>query len=312
MTEERPSTPEVNGASSGLGDGVVACIDAGGSSTRLRAARAGRVIHTGWGGPANPTAVDAQTLRRSFADALQGCPPPDCLLAAVAGAGSQRTQGEIRSLLLEFFPHCDVTVVPDFVGAFWSCPRGTDACILAGTGSAVVSPSPDSTGWAVSGGRGWILGDYGSAADLGRALLAAYADDPDSWPPWVAGRVAELYGSGEWRSLVRLVQNSTSPARDLALAAPLLTELAENGSQAAVTLLEVAMNRLAVITGRHLRRYVAAKQPTVGLVGGVWTSPVARSAFLRGLAQQVPETFAVADDGIEPIDRLLRHVMGVW
>lgn len=288
---------------------VVACIDAGGSHTRMRAARAGAVIHRGLGGPANPTAVDAALLRRSFADAVEGCPAPDRLLAAVAGAGSAHTQAQIRELLNGFFPDCRITVVPDWIGAFWSCAPGTEVCVLAGTGSAVISAGPDGVGWELSGGRGWLLGDAGSGADLGRALLSSYVDDPEAWSDQLAARLDRLYGVHEWRGLVGSLQASPSPARDLAVAAPLLTELAEAGNQLAVELLEARMDELARIMARHLTRHVGSDRPTVGLVGGVWSSSAARSAFLRCLDRHAGGAFALADDGVEPIERLLRWVL---
>ena len=114
-------------------DVTYACIDAGGTRTRMLASRDGRVIFRGHGGPANPTAVDDATLHSSIADATRGCPPVDSLLAAVAGAGSQATQERIRGLLKEVFPQAAIQVVPDYAGAFWSSPPGTDLCIIAGT-----------------------------------------------------------------------------------------------------------------------------------------------------------------------------------
>jgi N-acetylglucosamine kinase-like BadF-type ATPase len=288
---------------------LLACIDAGGSRTRLHAARGEATVYRGRGGPANPTAVDAGTLRQSFAEAVAGCPEPDALLVAVAGAGSEKTQRSIRDLLCEFFPSSRIAVVPDYVGAFRSCPAGTDLCVIAGTGSVVVSQPRAGGRWRLSGGHGWLLGDHGSAVDLGRTLLSAYVDDPGSVPEAAADEVLRTYQVADWRGLIRRLQASASPAHDLALAAPILTGLADAGHDLAQSLVESAMDRLAATTARHIRTYIDAAEPIVGLVGGVWSGRSARDAFVRRLEIVSHGVAAVADDSIEPVDRLLRHVL---
>src|SRR5262249_47577599 len=78
-------------------------------------------------------------------------------------------------------PGADSQGAPDYVAAFLAAPRGTDACIVAGTGSVVCSRAADG-GYRVSGGRGWILGDHGSAARLGRAALEHFVNHPAAVP----------------------------------------------------------------------------------------------------------------------------------
>ncbi len=77
--------------------GVVVGIDAGGSSTRVRAVDRGVVVHEGVGGPGNPIAADRPTLRDSYRTALAGCPPASRVVACVSGAGGAEERDQIRT-----------------------------------------------------------------------------------------------------------------------------------------------------------------------------------------------------------------------
>ena len=90
------------------------------------------------------------------------------------------------------------SVAPDYVAAFLAAPRGSDVCIVAGTGSVVCSRADDGS-FVVSGGRGWILGDHGGAARLGRAALEHYVTDPEEVPAGFTAAVAALTGGRDWR-----------------------------------------------------------------------------------------------------------------
>lgn len=190
--------------------GVVVGIDAGGSSTRARAVDRGAVVHEGVGGPGNPIAADRQTLLDSYGAALAGCPPARRVVACVSGAGGAAERDQIRALLTELLPGARIEVHPDYVAAVAAAPDRTDVTVIAGTGSLICSRSTDGT-FAVSGGRTWILGDHGSAARLGRALLEWYCNDPDSAHGEFAPHVARAVGDSDWRQIVKLIR--AAPAR---------------------------------------------------------------------------------------------------
>lgn len=286
-------------------------IDAGGTSTRARAVRAGTVVHNGRGGPGNPRAVDAEVLRMSYAHALRGCPTPDRIVAAVAGAGSASMQDQVTCVLSELYPRSNVTVTADYVAAYHALPPDTHVCVIAGTGSAVCSRRADGE-WLIGGGRGWILGDHGSAARLGQALLEWYVEDPDTAPPNVAGVLLQALGTADWRQLVAQVHSASAPAARLAAVAPVLTELAERGHKQACALLAEQMNALARTTVKHALRLrqqePSASEPLrAGLVGGVWRSPAAVEAFTRALAAHGGAAVALprGATAVDPIDGAL-------
>jgi N-acetylglucosamine kinase-like BadF-type ATPase len=267
---------------------VVVGIDAGGTSTRARAVRRGRVVHEGSGGPGNPATAGAATMRDSFAAALRGCPTPGRVVAAVAGGGHHEVQGIVRRVIADLYPGVPLVVTPDYVAAYHTLPPTTDVCVIAGTGSVVCSRRRDGS-WLVDGGRGWILGDAGSAARLGQALLRWYVEDPGAAPEALIDAIARLFGTATWRDLVQQVHSSPAPAAWLARASPVLTAMAEQGDARAASIVRREMKALVATTVRQAQRIRAGegldenRQVRVGLVGGVWTSRATKAAFRAAL-----------------------------
>jgi N-acetylglucosamine kinase-like BadF-type ATPase len=287
-------------------DDVVLGIDAGGSRTRARATRHGKVIYEGAGGPGNPFTTDLETLHASYLAALGGCPLPARVAACVSGAGRESRRAQITALLTDRFPGADVLVVPDYVAAFLAAPAGTDVCVVAGTGSVVCSEAADGT-YPVSGGQGWILGDHGSATRLGRAALEQFVADPASANPSFTVAVEREFGASDWRLVVSAVSSARNPAPLLARAAPLLTAAAESSVPWAVDCLDAEMTTLAATAAGHIERHLSgAAELSVALSGGVWSSPLARSALIAALAQRCRCPVRVTRSSRDPVEGAVR------
>ena len=264
---------------------VVVGIDAGGSATRARATRQGAVVYEGSGGPGNPLTADSKTVRASYRTALAGCPAAATVAACVSGTRGQAQRDQIAGLLAGRFPGADIQVAPDYVAAFLAAPEGTDACVVAGTGSVVCSRTADG-GYRVSGGRGWILGDHGSAARLGRAALEHFVTHPAAVPAPFAAAIGEIFGDNDWRSVVRAVQTARNPAPLLARAAPLLTAAAQAQQRWATEQLDAEMTALAATVAGHIEQHIQGMpEVRVALCGGVWASQAARSSLTSALAR---------------------------
>jgi N-acetylglucosamine kinase-like BadF-type ATPase len=264
---------------------VVVGIDAGGSRTRARATRQGAVVYEGSGGPGNPLTADSETVRASYRAALAGCPPAVTVAACVSGTRGRAQREQIAGLLAGRFPGADIQVAPDYVAAFLAAPTGTDACIVAGTGSVVCSRAADGS-YQVSGGRGWILGDHGSAARLGRAALEHFVNHPATVPAPFAAAIGEIFGDSDWWSVVRAVQTARNPAPLLARAAPLLTAAAQTWQPWATEVLDAEMTALAATAARHIEQYIhGAPEVRLALCGGVWASQIARSSLTSALTR---------------------------
>jgi glucosamine kinase len=299
--------PEADLDRRGESDGVIVGIDAGGSSTRARAMLSGATVYEGIGGPGNPLTADPETVRASYYQALASCPAAAQVAACVAGAGSEARRAQIAELLAIRFPGAQIRVEPDHVAAFLAAPAGTDACIMAGTGSAVCSRAADGT-YQVSGGRGWILGDHGGAARLGRAVLERFVDDPSQASDACTAAIRQVFGDDDWRLVIRSVHTAPDPAPLLARFAPLLTEAAESRTDWAVRVLDQEMLALATTAARHIDRYIPAVRAVhIALAGGVWRSPAARSsltAAVKRVSSGQPIVTSSVDDPVAGALRL--------
>jgi N-acetylglucosamine kinase-like BadF-type ATPase len=282
---------------------VVVGIDAGGSSTRARAVRCSTVVHEGAGGPGNPLMAGPETIHDSYRAALDGCPAATRVAACVSGGGGDAQRAQIAALLSGRFPGAAVHVAADYVAAFLAAPLGSDVCIVAGTGSVVCSRATDGS-FLVSGGRGWILGDHGGAARLGRAVLEHYVAGVGGVP---AASVLQIFGGSDWRFIVRTVHAMPNPAPLLARAAPLLTSAAEDGQRWAAEHLEAEMTALAATAARHIEQHLpGTSRVRAALSGGVWSSPAARSAFTAALEQASRRPLTVTRSLAGPLDGAIR------
>jgi len=280
---------------------VVIGIDAGGSATRARAVAGGEVLRDGKGGPGNPLATDSRTLSASYAAALADYPAPEYIAACVSGTGNTQQRIRISDLLNTIFPDAIVQVHPDYVAAVMAAPADTDLVVIAGTGSVVCSRTPDG-GYVTSGGRGWILGDFGSAARLGRSALEWLCEDPAAASPEFNADAGNLLGTSDWRNVLSALRATPSPAAFLASAAPLLTRSAARGERWAAVRLEAEMSMLAATAGRHIERHLHQQQTTqVALSGGVWHSPEAESCFTAAMTRTRPGSVIVRSS-LSPLD----------
>jgi N-acetylglucosamine kinase-like BadF-type ATPase len=304
----REGQPVIRQATGGgpRGCDVVVVIDAGGSSTRARAMRQGAVVYEGSGGPGNPLTADSRTVRASYRRALTGCPAPGKVAACVSGTGNAAQREQIADLLAGRFPGADIQVVPDYIAAFLAAPRGTDACIVAGTGSVVCSRAADGS-YRVSGGRGWILGDHGSAARLGRAALEHFVSNPADVPASFAAAIGEIFGDSDYRSVVRAVQTARNPAPLLARAAPLLTAAAQAQRPWATEQLDAEMMALAATAARHIEQHIhGTPEVHIALCGGVWASQIARSSLSWEIERAGGCRVIVARSLSDPIEGAVR------
>ena len=292
---------------------VVVGIDAGGSAVRARAVAGGLAVFEGRGGPGNPFSTEPETVAASYLAALAGCPEPAHVAACVSGAGGPRQREQIAELLAGRFPRATAEVVPDYVAALRAAPADTDVVVIAGTGSVVCSAAPGGRP-AVSGGRGWILGDRGSASRLGQAALEWFCDEPDS-DPEAAALVRACLGLTQWRQVVSALSASTNPSALLARAAPVLTQAAERGSGWAVGKLNAEMGALAATTARHIERHVERSvgpgaEARVALAGGVWRSAAARAAFEAALTCDMRSSPVIMSPPLDPLAGAVRLASG--
>ena len=139
--------------------------------------------YEGTGGPGNPVMADQRDAARELSRRpLRGARQPGRVVACVSGTTHEPKRAQVEDLLAAAFPRrqrpgaarlpraCSLLRRRAPTSASWLAPARWSA---AATQQAVT---------AVTGGRGWILGDHGSAARLGRAVLEYFVADPGRAP----------------------------------------------------------------------------------------------------------------------------------
>ena len=149
-------------------------IDGGGTGCRAALADSeGHVLGRGLGGPANiNTNVDgaAASILAATTQALAGSgTDPHNLIATLGLAGGTITAATQR--LAELLPFAKLQIVNDAITAARGA-LGADDGILAALGTGSVFAVQRAGKVRQVGGRGFLMGDEGSGAVMGRAVLA--------------------------------------------------------------------------------------------------------------------------------------------
>lgn len=160
-------------------------VDGGGSGCRAVLADAtGRVIGRGTAGPANIHADPAGALAAILAasgQALAGSGATQSDLVAVLGLAGANVAADAAHMAAAL-PFGSARIVSDAQTATRGALRET-AGLVAAIGTGSVFARQDVAGYRQFGGRGFVLGDEGSGAVLGRALLAEALRAADGFAP---------------------------------------------------------------------------------------------------------------------------------
>ena len=188
----------------------------------------------------------------------------------------------------QIFPKAHVRAEPDYTAALFASPPGTDICVIAGTGSLICSRVDGKI--VKSGGRGFILGDFGSGYHYGRDAVLHYLDNQERSSASLVEAISEVFGSLDEGSIVGQIYRAGSPAATLGKMAKALASDAKAGEPYALASVETNTLKLAGIVAAHAMNY-HANQPelSIGLTGGVWKSAtIIRERFEVHLRQLLP------------------------
>lgn len=176
-------------------------IDGGGTGCRAALADSeGRVLGRGLGGPANiNTNVDgaAASILAATTQALAGSGgDPQDLIATLGLAGGTITAATRR--LAELLPFAKLQIVNDAITAARGA-LGADDGILAALGTGSVFAVQRAGSVRQVGGRGFLMGDEGSGAVMGRAILADAMRAGDGFLPMtpLLQELLDEYGKAE-------------------------------------------------------------------------------------------------------------------
>jgi N-acetylglucosamine kinase-like BadF-type ATPase len=267
-------------------------LDCGGSSTRLLAVScAGDILASAQSGSANLVSTPEKRLLKNLTAVAEECPPANFVCGGFAGLVGEEDRQRALGYLSAVFPGAKVRAEPDYFAAFAASEAGTEVCVIAGTGSLVCSLYDGQI--VKSGGRGYLLGDEGSAFQYGRDALTAYLDDPASVGPLVVETIERSFRTREPRAVISHVYRGGSPQAPIARLAKGLVQDAKEGRPYALASIEKNARALANVLVRHVAKYGIGKEDgvvRVSLAGGLWQGTgLIRDAFAAGLAELDPD-----------------------
>lgn len=243
----------------------------------------GNVLHQGQSGSANLASTPTFRLRQNLGHATKGCPAPSVVCGCFAGLLTEDDRGRAIALLKELFPGANLHAEPDYAAALYASEEGTDICVIAGTGSLVCSKGPERI--IKSGGRGYILGDEGSAFRYGKDALLAYIANPSGASAPLKKCIVDLFDAEDEPTIVSKLYRSPSPQATLAKLAKPLAADAKSGIGYAEDSITRNASELADIVREHAARHLSwKKEIRVSLSGGLWKTS---NVFIEGFANQL-------------------------
>lgn len=156
-------------------------LDIGGTSTRAvviddEGNRRGTGRAPGGNITAHPPDRALHAVHAAIADAVSTVDPSRVRSAVIGAAGLQHwfepeTDSALRTMWRSMLPRCDFRIVPDAIVAFVAgTPRPEGTLLLSGTGALAAAISHGEITKVVDS-HGWLLGDEGSAFDIGRQAV---------------------------------------------------------------------------------------------------------------------------------------------
>jgi N-acetylglucosamine kinase-like BadF-type ATPase len=258
-------------------------FDGGGTKTDcVLMDETGAILARGRAGPSNPSRVPLDSAYEAVLEAADkalaaaGKSRTDVasLCGAIAGAGLATALPEFHRRLQIDFPKCTIVLNTDLSMALAATEESPSLVVIAGTGSAVIGREAFGT-LASEGGLGPVLGDPGSAYDIGRkAMIVSLSRQRPGENSHLGNEILEAFQCN-WIELQSRIRGN--PDAVLPKIFPIVAKAANEGDESARLLLRSAAEELAgfverVVERLHLRNegFFLAK------TGGVFN----RSAFL--------------------------------
>jgi N-acetylglucosamine kinase-like BadF-type ATPase len=255
-------------------------IDGGGTHSRLAIVdQAGNVLSRAEAGSTNIYSVSKEAVFANLKTLLEsalnaGGLQKECLSAGCLGSAGLGRPGE-AAIFRGFFdvllgPGFPVTLCTD--GEILLCGglRDTEGyCLIAGTGSLALGRS--AAGRLVRvGGHGYLLGDEGAAAWIGKTAIARTlrSEEGRDMETAMLEDILSFCKLSEGPDLIRYVHHDADKAKIAALA-PIVTVAAQKGDPLALDILSVGAAELALLVKSVLARSPWITHQKLVLAGGV-------------------------------------------
>lgn len=264
-------------------DRLLLAIDGGQTATKSLIARAdGTVLGRGLGGPSDHFHIEGgvEKNRRAITGAIDdalsstGCAPERVVAAGLGltGAGSNVTD-IAAGIVRERLSPREIRVEPDVVTNLAGASGGEPGVVLIAGGGSIGYGVTAQGDEAVAGGYGFLLGDEGSAFNIGLRAIAAASRGADrrAEPTALQQVVADHFDIERMRQLPRIVYAAGFSRERISLLAPKIVQTAEAGDAAAIEIVRNAGEELARTALGVIRQLFVPGTPVgVYMTGGVF------------------------------------------
>lgn len=246
-------------------------------------------------GPSNPILVGMDGSMEALLQAAEKAlatahlVPNDVrfILGAVAGSGTAHNLAQLIGQLEGKYRNAKALIDSDAKMALGATGETPSVVVIAGTGSVVYGETANEI--AQEGGLGAVLGDPGSAYDIGRrAVVGEQRRLLDGEDSMLRDYVLAEFG-GDWDDFLKEVR--ANPTRTLPRVFPLVARAANDGNIAAQELLRSSAEELVALTERVIKRLrLSWENFLLAKTGGVFgRSRYFDEAFDRGVRAAAPE-----------------------
>lgn len=210
----------------------------------------------------NVSAMEPETVRGIILDAVRLLPPGpyEAVHFYTAGVLSEAILKKTEETMREAFPGAAIELQTDLIAAVRAaCGHAPGIAVILGTGSNSCQYDGQRIVKQIKAG-GFILGDEGSAASIGRLFLADLIKGLVPQP--IAAAFAEKYAS-DYASIVdNVYHNPGSPSAYLGSLCPFILSYYDD-----LYIRQLVNGSFQAFIDRSLRQYEIDKYP-VGIVGG--------------------------------------------
>jgi len=225
-------------------------FDGGGTKTDcVLMDETGAILTRSRSGSSNPTSFGVElslaSLLEAATDALRAAGKSEqdvaYLVAGVSGASETNMRQALQSALRSEFSNASIVITSDLVLSLGATGEIPSVVVIAGTGSAVLGRTA-SLELARAGGFGPVIGDPGSAYDIGRRAVAMCFQKHLNGETFPLG--AKILEAFQCKFNEFFDQARAHPGAVFPKVFPLVARAAENGDVAARTLLTSAAKDL--------------------------------------------------------------------
>jgi N-acetylglucosamine kinase-like BadF-type ATPase len=266
---------------------LLLAVDGGQTATKALVARLdGTILGAGRGGPSDHFHIEGGVEKNRFAihgaiaAALTAAGAAADRVAAIGlGLTGAPTGGEqtpvVHEIVREVLDPRQITVAPDYVTNLAGASGGEPGVVLIAGGGAIGYGVTADGREAIAGGFGYLLGDEGSAFDIGLRAIAAAARAADrrAEPTVLQAMVEQYFGISTIKQVTRVVYQAGFSRDRISLLAPKVAQAARDDDPAALRIMSAAGEELALTALGVIRQLCQPGSAVdVYLTGGVFAA----------------------------------------